>query len=109
MMRRGLQEEEEERREEGEGLWSWIKWFTEKQNPPPALPAPQLAPKDLPLPLPSVPSSEDRSLNSLTSPCSPRKLLTRPLYVANPRARQNHLATSNSTFQKTGTRRTTAR
>ena len=87
MMRRGLQEEEEERREEGEGLWSWIKWFTEKQNPPPALPAPRLAPKDLPLPLPSVPSSEDRSLNSLTSPCSPRKLLTRPLYVANPRAR----------------------
>merc|ERR1719295_2140179 len=86
-MRRGLQEEEEERREEGEGLWSWIKWFTEKQNPPPALPAPRLAPKDLPLPLPSVPSSEDRSLNSLTSPCSPRKLLTRPLYVANPRAR----------------------
>ena len=85
MMRRGLQDEAEER-EEGEGLWSWIKWFTEKQNPPALLP-PRLAPKDPPLPLPSVPSSEDRSLNSLTSPCSPRKLLTRPLYVANPRAR----------------------
>merc|ERR1719384_1381958 len=64
-----------------------MKWFTEKQNPKPALPPPRLAPQDVPLPLPSVPSSEDRSLNSLTSPCSPRKLLTKPLYVANPRAR----------------------
>merc|ERR1740123_2423440 len=64
-----------------------MKWFTEKQNPKPALPSPRLALKDTPLSLPSVPSSEDRSLNSLTCPCSPRKLLTRPLYVANPRAR----------------------
>ena len=94
MMRRGLQEGEEERREEGEGLWSWMKWFTEKQNTKPALAPPRLAPKDAPLPLPSVPSSEDRSLNSLTCPCSPRKLLTRPLYVANPRAR--HVLTRTS-------------
>ena len=93
MMRKGLQDEEEERGGESEGLWGWMKWFTEKQNPPP-LPPPRLAHNDNPLPLPSVPSSEDRSLNSLTSPCSPRKLLTRPLYVANPRAR--HVLTRTS-------------
>merc|ERR1719234_1112213 len=99
MMRRGLQEEksEEERREKG--LWSWTKWFTEKQNPHPALPPPRIASKEVPLPLPSVSSSEDRSLNSLTNPCSPRKLLTRPLYVANPRV-PRHVLTRTSLPQQ---------
>ena len=89
MMRRSLQEEEQERQqEENYGLWGWVKWFrTEKSNSPALPPARPAAIKDTPFPLPSVPSSEDRSLNSLTSPCSPRKLLTKPLYVANPRAR----------------------
>merc|ERR1719234_2168975 len=75
-------------------MWSLTSWFTDKQNPP-ALPPPRLASKEPPLPLPSVPSSEDRSLNSLTNPCSPRKLLTRPLYVANPRV-PRHVLTRTS-------------
>jgi hypothetical protein len=65
----------------------WARWLTK-----PAAPSP-LPPATSPLrgaepPAPPRPSTaEDRSLNSLSTPSTPRKLLTRPLYVASRRPR----------------------